>query len=119
MSVDVRVDHVVEVLRGRLAMNDFVLMTRRDLTNTWRAAGFKRLAQDWTASSSVERSTPEAGADPLAELMTVARTRLSKGHAMELQLALEENGIHCEPALGRLGAGTDIVRIYRKWRVQE
>ncbi|MEU3560454.1 hypothetical protein [Kitasatospora sp. NPDC006786] len=119
MSVDARVDHVVEVLRGRLAENDSVLMTRRHLTNTWRAAGFTRLAEDWTASSSVERSMPEAGADPWAELMTVARTRLSKGHAMELQLALEESAIHCEPALGRLGAGTDTVRIYRKWRVQK
>ncbi|WP_327342770.1 hypothetical protein [Streptomyces europaeiscabiei] len=119
MPVDPRVPLAVDDIRGRLANTDSTVLTRRELTKIWRSAEGRCLIESWKNEGFLtgEAEQPNrAGHDVVAEYMKSQRVRLSKGQAMELQLALEEAGIHCEPALGRLASMTAVVRIYRKWR---
>ncbi|TQK44362.1 hypothetical protein FBY35_5864 [Streptomyces sp. SLBN-118] len=120
MPVDARVPLAVDDIRGRLADTDSVsvFLPRRELTKIWRRAEGLCLFESWKNDPRMtgEAEPPDEPRDVLAEWMKSQRARLSKGQAMELQLALEEAGIHCEPALGRLVSMTAVVRIYRRWR---
>ncbi|MDT0440151.1 MULTISPECIES: hypothetical protein [Streptomyces] len=109
MPIDPRVPLAVDDIRRRLADTDSISLPRRELTKVWRHADALRLFESWKHDPPDER-------DAWAEMMKPLRARLSRGRAMELQLALEEAGIHCDPALGRLTSMTAVVRIYRKWR---
>ncbi|CAL9495792.1 hypothetical protein [Streptomyces sp. enrichment culture] len=117
MPVDDRVSRFTDLIRGSLADTDSITLTRRDLTKTWRTAEMACLLEEWKADPhDPEAVAPLSGEEMMASLMKTQRARLSKGNAMEIQLSLEDAGIHCEPALGRLSSGASIVRIYRKWR---
>lgn len=117
MPVDDRISRFTDLIRERLADTDSITLTRRDLTKTWRTAEMACLLEGWKAEPhDSEAAAPLSGEEMMASLMKTQRTRLSKGNAMEVQLSLEDAGIHCEPALGRLGSGASIVRIYRKSR---
>lgn len=111
MSGDRRTAGAVEMICELLADTEAVVLPRRKLTEIWRKADVASLAKAWMADPPVAEDR-----DLLAEVMQTQRGRLSKGQAMELQLTLEDVGIHCEPPLGRLSSMSDTVRIYRKWR---
>ncbi|WP_329230246.1 hypothetical protein OG488_17210 [Streptomyces sp. NBC_01460] len=117
MSVDGRISRFTDLIRERLSDIESITLTRRDLTKTWRAVEMACLLEGWKVDPHDSgAAAPLSGEEMMAGLMKTQRTRLSKGNAMEVQLSLEDAGIHCEPALGRLGSGASIVRIYRKWR---
>ncbi|MEV6055223.1 hypothetical protein [Streptomyces sp. NPDC052107] len=117
MLADGRVPYAVETLRDLLVDTDSIYLLRRDLTEIWRRVELQRLVEPWQSNPpTTEAGDPISGEEMLEQLMKTRRVRLSRGQAVELQFALEEAGVYCDPALRFLTSGTDKVRIFRKWR---
>lgn len=106
MPVDRRIAIAVQSIRELLVDTEAAVVRRRKLTEIWRKADLTCLAQAWKENPPVAE-----GRDLMAEAMKTQRARLSRGQALELQLALEDVGIHCEPPLRRLSSMSDTVRL--------
>lgn len=124
MSSDRRLSHAIESIRKQLIDTDSFTTTRKGITDIWRQATAFWLAKDWLARDweTDPPADPHKGKvndlDVIAEIMATQKVRMSKGRLMQLRLALEDNGIDCEPALERLDSMQTPVRLYRKWRTE-
>ncbi|MER6077013.1 hypothetical protein [Streptomyces sp. NPDC001833] len=113
--------HTRDAIRNRLLDIDSITMTRRGVTDIYREAHTRCLAEDWLAESNLPRdSRGDVTFDEmLVHVTRTRRVRMSIGIAMKLRLTLEEIGIHCDPWLERLDSASASVRFYRKWQVPE
>ncbi|MFI5688615.1 hypothetical protein [Streptomyces sp. NPDC051636] len=97
---------------------DSITTTRGGVTNMYREAHMRCLAEDWMTEGNAPRNSDRDvdSQDALSQIMQTRRVRMSRGIAMKLRLALEQVGIHCDPWLERLDSASASVRIYRKWQ---
>ncbi|WP_431993309.1 hypothetical protein [Streptomyces albogriseolus] len=121
MPSDRALTHTRDAIRNRLLDRDSITTTRSGVTDMYREAHTRCLAEDWMTESNLPRDSrgDVTSEEMLVHIMRTRRVRMSRGIAMKLRLMLEEIGIHSDPWLERLDSASASVRIYRKWQIPE